>query len=190
MSSPECGRCIVIEYVEAFHKAFGDSPRLFILCAALVGAILGASVLGGLAWIVDRGFQKSKTTETASAASSATKTAIPTEAATVESRKQVTREQATEIVNKIVERYKKKHSGNRPTVAWVNQKLKEQGQIFTVRETPAKGGLSFENNVMSNNGTVVRGMPPGNVDFSGNTMTGNGIVFDPSPPNTESPKRR
>jgi hypothetical protein len=49
----------------------------------------------------------------------------------------ITREQANEIVKKIVERYKKKHNGNYPSYAWVNQRLQDQHQPFAIK-VPAK----------------------------------------------------
>jgi hypothetical protein len=73
----------------------------------------------------------------------------------------VTEDQALEIVRKIIDRYKKKNNGKAPTVGWINQRLAEQGQPFTVYsirppspETPPVGIRSTGDNARIVGNTV------------------------------------
>jgi hypothetical protein len=174
----------VIEYVEAFHRAFGDSPRLFILCAVLVGALLGGAVLGGLAWIVDRGYQKNKVSDMSPPP---TKSGSTTKAAT-EMPKQVTEAEAGKIVATIVQRYKRKHNGQPPTYNWINQRLKDQGQPFIVKAKPAlRSKLAISGGTMRNNEVVVHNeVPDVDIELTGVNAESNGIVIEnvrpPKPP--------
>lgn len=101
-----------------------------------------------------------------------------------ESPKPMTQAQAMAIFKKIVEGYEKEHKGKGPTLAWINNQLKEQHQPFTAFRKTAQPGpqssFTCDDCTFEGNGTGITDANPNlKLEIHRGTFknNGTGIVF-------------
>jgi hypothetical protein len=110
-------------------------------------------------------------------------------------------EKAAKIVDTIVARYKKKHNGKEPSPEWINQRLKEQGQVFQVASStdpqpppnPNGSQINIHGGMLyGGEAGIINKDSRGQVNLYGATVTGGraGIenVPDQNKPNEQKPK--
>jgi hypothetical protein len=109
------------------HRGFMATIGLFTIIGAASGGVVGA--IAGAVWFATHK-SPAPATKTDELSQKPTPAPPPPVAPTTE-------EQARKIVQTIIDRYIKRHKSP-PTEAWINSRLAEQGQTFTVRKRPTE----------------------------------------------------
>ncbi|MGA2001472.1 MAG: hypothetical protein ABSG52_15900 [Terriglobales bacterium] len=127
----------MFEMVKAIHEALGiESTWAFVLVIASVFAFLS----GGVAWVVDKGYKKSVQeragyTQSVTAPekhNTAAGSIAQTPSPIAPPAKPLTEVEKQKIVETIIERYRKKHNGQSPDATYINDRLRKQGQTFSM----------------------------------------------------------